>query len=96
MEKRKSFLKQVNYKFYKKYFNITQILSHTKATNENKEAIINEAKRKAFEEKYNEFLPNIIANINEKEWENIKIIHNAEIKTDSFFDIYTDIMIDGK
>ena len=36
MEKRKSFLKQVNYKFYKKYFNITQILSHTKATNENK------------------------------------------------------------
>ena len=48
-----------------------------KATNENKEAIINEAKRKAFEEKYNEFLPNIIANINEKEWESIKIIHNA-------------------
>ena len=67
-----------------------------KATNENKEAIINEAKRKAFEEKYNEFLPNIIANINEKEWESIKIIHNAEMKTDSFFDIYTDIMIDGK
>ena len=67
-----------------------------KATNENKEAIINEAKRKAFEEKYNEFLPNVIANINEKEWENIKIIHNAEMKTDSFFDIYTDIMIDGK
>ena len=67
-----------------------------KATNENKEAIINEAKRKAFEEKYNEFLPNIIANINEKEWESIKIIHNQEMKTDSFFDIYTDIMIDGK
>ena len=67
-----------------------------KATNENKEAIINEAKRKAFEEKYNEFLPNVIANINEKEWENIKIIHNADMKTDSFFDIYTDIMIDGK
>ena len=67
-----------------------------KATNENKEAIINEAKRKAFEEKYNEFLPNVIANINEKEWESIKIIHNSEMKTDSFFDIYTDIMIDGK
>ena len=67
-----------------------------KATNENKEAIINEAKRKAFEEKYNEFLPNVIANINEKEWESIKIIHNQEMKTDSFFDIYTDIMIDGK
>ena len=67
-----------------------------KATNENKEAIINEAKRKAFEEKYNEFLPNVIANINEKEWENIKIIHNSEMKTDLFFDIYTDIMIDGK
>ncbi|SDI95395.1 foldase protein PrsA [Lachnospiraceae bacterium G41] len=67
-----------------------------KATNENKEAIINEAKRKAFEEKYNEFLPNVIANINEKEWGSIKIIHNADMKTDSFFDIYTDIMIDGK
>ena len=67
-----------------------------KATNENKEAIINKAKRNAFEEKYNEFLPNIIANINEKEWESIKIIHDPEIKTDSFFDIYTDIMIDGK
>jgi len=67
-----------------------------KATAENKEAIINEAKRKAFEEKYNEFLPNVIANINEKEWENIKIIHNAEMKTDSFFDIYTDIMIHKK
>lgn len=67
-----------------------------KATDENKEAIINEAKRKAFEEKYNEFLPNIIANINEKEWQNLTIIHDPEITTDSFFDIYTDIMIDGK
>lgn len=36
MEKRKSFLKQADYKFYKKFFNITQILSHTEATNENK------------------------------------------------------------
>lgn len=67
-----------------------------KSTNENKEAIINEAKRKAFEEKYNEFLPNIIANINEKEWQSITIIHDPEVTTDSFFDIYTDIMIDGK
>ncbi len=67
-----------------------------KATNENKEAIINEAKRKAFEEKYNEFLPNIIANLNDKEWDGIKIIHDPEVKTDSFFDIYKDIIVDGK
>ena len=67
-----------------------------KATNENKEAIINEAKRKAFEEKYNEYLPNIIANLNEKEWNSIAIIHDSEVTTDSFFDIYTDIMIEGK
>ncbi len=67
-----------------------------KATNENKEAIINEAKRQTFEEKYDAFLPNITANLNEKEWEDIKIIHDEEIKTDSFFDIYKDIMVDGK
>ena len=67
-----------------------------KATNENKEAIINEAKRKAFEENYNEYLPNIIANLNEKEWNSIAIIHDSEVTTDSFFDIYTDIMIEGK
>ena len=67
-----------------------------KATNENKEAIINEAKRKAFEDKYNEFLPNVIANLNDKEWANVKILHDPEITTDSFFDIYTDIMIEGK
>ena len=67
-----------------------------KDTNENKEAIINEAKRKAFEEKYNEFLPNVIANFNEKEWANVTIMHSDDITTDQFFDIYTDIMIDGK
>ena len=67
-----------------------------KATAENKEAIINEAKRQAFEEKYNEFLPNIIGNLNDKEWQSISIIHDPEITTDSFFDIYTDIMIEGK
>ena len=37
-----------------------------------------------------------IKKLYEKEWESIKIIHDPEIKTDSFFDIYTDIMIDGK
>lgn len=67
-----------------------------KATNENKEAIINEAKRNAFEEKYNEFLPSITANLNTKEWEKMTIIHADTVKTSSFFDIYTDIMIDGK
>jgi len=67
-----------------------------RATEENKQAIIKEAKRKAFEDRYNEFLSQIIANLNEKEWADVKIIHDPEVKTDSFFNIYTDIMVDGK
>lgn len=67
-----------------------------KSTAENREAIINEAKMKAFEEKYEAFLPNVIASLNEKEWNEITIIHDDRVKNNSFFTIYSDIMIDGK
>lgn len=67
-----------------------------KETEANKQAIIEEAKKKAFEEKYEEFLPGLVGNLNEKAWDSMTIIHDPSVTTQSFFDIYKDIMIDGK
>ena len=67
-----------------------------KETEANKQEIINEAKQKAFEEKYDEFLPTLVGNLNEKEWNEMSIIHDPLVTTHEFFDIYKDIMIDGK
>lgn len=67
-----------------------------KATEDNKKAIINAAKNKAFEDKYEEFLSTLTGMLNEKAWGEMKIIHDSRVTTDEFFDIYTDIMIEGK
>ncbi len=67
-----------------------------KETEANREAIIKEAKNKAFEEKYQEFLSTLVGNLNEKEWGKLTISHEEAITTNQFFDIYTEIMIKGK
>lgn len=67
-----------------------------KETEANKQAIIDAEKTRVFDEKYNAFLDGLIGNLNEKEWENVTIIHDDKVVTDQFFDIYTDIMIEGK
>lgn len=67
-----------------------------KATENNKQAIINSAKNKAFEEKYEEFLSTLTGMLNEKAWNAMTIIHDDRVTTDDFFSIYTDIMIEGK
>lgn len=67
-----------------------------KETEANREAIIKEAKNKAFEEKYQEFLVTLVGNLNEKEWSKVTIRHDENITTDQFFEIYTEIVINGK
>ncbi len=67
-----------------------------KETEANKRAIIENEKAKAFDEKYDAFLATLVGNLNEKEWNKLTIIHDETVKTDDFFDIYTDIMIEGK
>lgn len=67
-----------------------------KETEANREAIIREEKNRVFEEKYDEYLVNLIGNLNEKEWNKLSIIHDEKVKTDKFFEIYTDIMVNGK
>lgn len=67
-----------------------------KETEANKQAIIDAEKARVFDEKYNEFLSGLIGNLNEKEWNQTKIIHDDRVTTDKFFEIYTDIMIEGK
>lgn len=67
-----------------------------KETEANKQAIIEAEKNRVFEEKYDAFLATLTGNLNEKEWNQTAIIHDDSVNTYQFFEIYTDIMINGK
>lgn len=57
-------------------------------TDENKERIIKQRKEEAFSQIYNEFLKTQIRKINDELWEQVQFIHDDEIKTNTFFDVY--------
>lgn len=59
-----------------------------KETDANKEKIITRRKKEAFNEVYGTFAENQIRQLNEELWKNIFMVHETQVTTSDFFDIY--------
>lgn len=57
-------------------------------TDVNKIKIVEERRKQVFEEQYEEFVANLTKNLNESLWEEITFIHDEQVTTNSFFDVY--------
>jgi foldase protein PrsA len=57
-------------------------------TDTNKEKIITQRKKEAFNEVYGTFADSQVQQLNETLWEKLSMTHREDVTTDSFFDIY--------
>lgn len=57
-------------------------------TDANKLKIVEERKKEVFGEKYDEFVAGLTRNLNEDLWKSITFVHDEEIVTTDFFDVY--------
>ncbi len=57
-------------------------------TDANKEKIVTQRKKEAFNQVYGSFAEGQVRQLNHEVWENIEMIHDEQIVTSSFFDIY--------
>ncbi len=57
-------------------------------TDANKSVILENRRKEAFDDVYQEFLTGLSSEFNEKTWEKVTIEINEEVKTDSFFQVY--------
>lgn len=56
----------------------------------NKESILKNERRRAFDETYEAFLPGLTKTLNRKLLDSIELIHDPEVTTDSFFNVVFD------
>lgn len=57
-------------------------------TDANKEKIVEERRREAFSDEYDDFVNNLTKGLNEKLWESVTFKRNEDVKTSNFFEIY--------
>lgn len=57
-------------------------------TDENKKKIVEERKEEVFGEEYEEFVNALVKNLNKELWSEITFIHEKEVVTSNFFEIY--------
>lgn len=57
-------------------------------TDINKVKIVEERKKEVFGEEYDTFVKSLTRNLNEELWESVTFLHDEEVKTADFFDIY--------
>lgn len=57
-------------------------------TNANKLVIIEERRREVFGEEYDAFVEPLVRQLNTKLWKEISLLHDGEITTQSYFDVY--------
>lgn len=57
-------------------------------TDANKQAIVEKLRQEAFAKEYDAFVNTLARKLNEKLWEKVELIHDAEVKTSNFFEIY--------
>lgn len=57
-------------------------------TDANKLKIVEQRKKEVFGEKYDEFVSSLTRRLNESLWEEVTLIHNEQMTTVSFFDVY--------
>lgn len=59
-------------------------------TDANKVKIVEQRRGEAFGQEYDAFVETLTRNLNESLWEGVSFIHDAEVTTMSFFDVYTE------
>lgn len=57
-------------------------------TDANKSVILENRRKEAFDDVYQDFLKELPSEFNEKVWEKVKVEINKDVKTDSFFQVY--------
>ena len=57
-------------------------------TDANKLEIVEQRRQEAFGEEYDQFVDGLVRNLNQKLWDEITLIHNSEVKTSDFFEVY--------
>ncbi len=57
-------------------------------TDENKKKIVEERKKEVFGEEYETFVNSLVKNLNKELWNEISFIHDPEVTTSDFFEIY--------
>ncbi|MBE5883700.1 MAG: peptidylprolyl isomerase [Lachnospiraceae bacterium] len=57
-------------------------------TDANKLKIVEQRRNEAFGQEYDRFVETLVRNLNQSLWDEIELIHNNEVKTTNFFDIY--------
>lgn len=64
-------------------------------TDSNKVRIVEERKKEAFSREYDSYVQTLTRHMNEELWEEITLLHDSEIKTVSFFDIFAEYVSDN-
>lgn len=59
-------------------------------TDISKQEIVEERRREVFGQEYDEFVDTLVRNLNTRLWEEITLIHDPEVRTTGFFDIYAE------
>ena len=57
-------------------------------TDENKARILEQRRNSAFGQEYDAFVATLARQLNEELWQEISLIHDTDVTTDSFFDVY--------
>jgi foldase protein PrsA len=57
-------------------------------TDANKLVIVEQRKDEVFGQEYNAFVDSLVRNLNEKLWEQITFIHDENVSTVNFFEVY--------
>lgn len=57
-------------------------------TDANKVKIVDQRKKEVFGQEYDSFVNSLTRNLNESLWNTVSFIHNQEVKTSDFFDVY--------
>lgn len=57
-------------------------------TDANKVLILKERRQEVFNEEYDAFVKTLVRQLNEELWSRVTLIHDTEVKTDQFFDVY--------
>ncbi len=57
-------------------------------TDENKKKIVEERKKEVFGEEYETFVGSLVKNLNKELWNEITFIHDEEVTTSDFFEVY--------
>lgn len=61
-------------------------------TDLNKVKIVEERKKEAFSREYDTYVQTLTRHMNEELWEEITLLHDSEITTSNFFDVYAELL----